>query len=312
MSDDLLFSRPYPRLDGEQVFAHYEHIRDRLPQVADFVPQSKYASGLLEIAEYFDLFVFDAYGVLNVGSTPIATSPGIVRQLREMGKRVMVLSNGASYTAQASVKKFESFGFDFLPAEIVSSRIAAERALDDYGDRFLWGAIAKPDFTPAELARPTVKLADERYEYDKCDGFLLLSTLDWNEARQIILEQSFGEKHRPILVANPDVVSPREDHFGLEPGYIGHRMIEKYDADVTFYGKPYGSVFDIVDERVKGEFDPHRICMIGDTLHTDILGGAAHGWKTVLVCDHGMFKGLDADDYILRSGIVPDWIIPTI
>jgi HAD superfamily hydrolase (TIGR01450 family) len=311
MTVDLLYSEPYPSLDGEQVFAHYEYVRKRLPQAA-FPNQSQNGEGLLEIAEHFDVFVFDAYGVLNVGSTPIATSPAVVARLRELGKRVMVLSNGASYTAEASVRKFDSFGFDFCEAEIVSSRIAAERALNNSSEEFLWGAIAKPDFSSDELVQPTLKLADNRSDYEKCDGFLLLSTLDWNEERQLMLEQSLANNLRPVLVANPDVVSPREDHFGLEPGYIGHRLIDKFGANVVFHGKPFASVFDIVDERLEGKYDPQRICMIGDTLHTDILGGAAHGWKTVLVCDHGMFKALDAQEYISRSGIVPDWVIPTI
>ena len=311
MTTDMLFSEPYPRLDGEQAFLHYEHVRSRLP-VASFPQLGQVADGLLEIAEQFDVFVFDAYGVLNVGSTPIATSPAVVAQLRKMGKRVLVLSNGASYTLKASVKKVEGFGYDFQEGEIVSSRIATERALAEIGDKILWGAIAKPDFDPAEIAQPTVKLASDGSNYDEVGGFLLLSTLDWNEERQILLEFSLNNKPRPVVVANPDVVSPREDHFGLEPGYLGHRLIEKFGTEVIFHGKPFASVFEIVDERLDGKYDPQRICMIGDTLHTDILGGAAHGWKTVLVCDHGMFKGLDASHYISRSGIVPDWIIPTI
>lgn len=311
MNSEVLYSKPYPRLDGEQVFLHYEHVRSRLPD-ASFPQEGQVAVGLLEIAEQFDVFVFDAYGVLNVGKTPIATSPPVVAQLRELGKRLLVLSNGASYTLAAGVVKLEEFGLDFQENEIVSSRIAAERVLAEFGDATLWGAIAKPDFDPAEIVQPIVKLARDGSNYDDVDAFLLLSTLDWNEERQILLETSLEKNPRPVLVANPDVVSPREDHFGLEPGYLGHRLIEKYGADVIFHGKPFASVFDIVDERLEGKYDPQRICMIGDTLHTDILGGAAHGWKTVLVCDHGMFKGLDVNQYISRSGIVPDWIIPTI
>ena len=31
--------------------------------------------------------------------------------------------------------------------------------------------------------------------------------------------------------------------------------------------------------------------MVGDSLHTDILGGAAAGMTTVLITDHGLFRG---------------------
>jgi len=305
------FEEIYPRLSGEEAFAHYEHVRERLPK-AEFPHRCQPAASLLEIATRFDVFVFDAYGVLNVGNTPIAGAPQCVAELRSLGKRVLILSNGASFNAAASVKKFKALGYDFNGAEIVSSRIAAERALAGSGDEIYWGAMAKADYHPDEIPQPTIKLADNRDVYDEVSGFLLLSTLDWNIERQKMLEQSFRHNPRPVLIANPDIVSPRENHFGMEPGYIGHRLIEKYQAQVQFHGKPYPSVFDIVDERLSGRYRSERICMIGDTLHTDILGAAARGWKTILVSGHGMFKGLDASTYIKRSGIVPHWVIETI
>jgi ribonucleotide monophosphatase NagD (HAD superfamily) len=52
--------------------------------------------------------------------------------------------------------------------------------------------------------------------------------------------------------------------------------------------------------------------MVGDSLHTDILGGAAYGVKTVLVTEHGLFSGFDCRQFIMETKIVPDFIIPTI
>lgn len=305
------FLNPYPNLDGEQAFVHYEHVRDVLPD-AKFPSQCNAASGLLEIADQYDVFVFDAYGVLNVGGSVIIGSPAVVAELRGLGKQVIVLSNGASYTADASVKKFARFGYDFTRNEIISSRMAATRALAGMGDTFVWGAMAKANYSSEEFSQPTVKLADDGSNFDEVDGFLLLSTLDWNEERQVKLETSIAKNPRPVLVANPDIVSPRENHFGIEPGFFGHRLALEFGAKVEFHGKPFGSVFDIVDEQLDDNIPRDRICMIGDTLHTDILGGAAHGWHTVLVSDHGMFKGLNAHEYIERSGIVPNWVVPTI
>jgi predicted HAD superfamily phosphohydrolase YqeG len=52
--------------------------------------------------------------------------------------------------------------------------------------------------------------------------------------------------------------------------------------------------------------------MVGDTLHTDVLGGAAAGCRSVLVTDHGLFAGHDAARFISASGIRPDFIVPSI
>ena len=51
--------------------------------------------------------------------------------------------------------------------------------------------------------------------------------------------------------------------------------------------------------------------MVGDTLHTDILGGAAAGLHTALVTGFGALLGLDVDTAIRKAGIVPDIILPT-
>ena len=79
-----------------------------------------------------------------------------------------------------------------------------------------------------------------------------------------------------------------------------------------FYGKPFGNAFSEVARRFEPAVDRHRIAMIGDSFHTDILGGAAAGWRTVLVTDHGLVKDLDVDALMQSSGIVPDFIIPSI
>jgi ribonucleotide monophosphatase NagD (HAD superfamily) len=52
--------------------------------------------------------------------------------------------------------------------------------------------------------------------------------------------------------------------------------------------------------------------MIGDSFHTDILGGAGAGWRTVLVTDHGLSKGHNIAEMVKSTGIVPDFIIPSI
>lgn len=308
---DSYFSEIYPHMSGEDAFMYYEHVRPRLP-TARFPEKFGNASDLLQIADHFDVFVFDAYGVLNIGTTPIAGGSQCIKALRNLNKRVFVVTNGASFDAHSNVKKFAGLGYEFGLGEVMSSRMAAEQALQRYGSAITWGAVAKEDFSPSEFAQPVIKLKDDAVAYDQVTGFLFLSTLDWNSERQRMLEGSLEKNPRPVIIANPDIVSPRETHFGIEPGYLGHRLAERYNADVVFYGKPFPSVFELVEGAISPDIDRQRICMIGDTLHTDILGGAARGWKTILVSGHGMFKGLDAGHYIQRSGLVPDWVIPTI
>ena len=52
--------------------------------------------------------------------------------------------------------------------------------------------------------------------------------------------------------------------------------------------------------------------MVGDTLHTDILGGQAAGLDTILVTDHGIYAGQSVNDFVTGSKIDPTWTIPAI
>ena len=49
--------------------------------------------------------------------------------------------------------------------------------------------------------------------------------------------------------------------------------------------------------------------MVGDSLHTDILGGGAFGLQTVLITGAGLFRDGGACHYIDKTGIKPDWIV---
>jgi len=82
-------------------------------------------------------------------------------------------------------------------------------------------------------------------------------------------------------------------------------------TDVRFFGKPFPEVFEMAEASLS-EIPPNRIAMCGDTLHTDILGAAARGWRTVLVERDGMFSGVDAGKYSNRAGLVPTWRLPRI
>lgn len=296
--------------DTESAFQFYESIRHRLP-TAGFTTESRHATSLLELADRFDAFVFDAFGVLNVGMTEIAGAAAVVGQLRQLGKQLFVLTNGSTMIHADSHAKLLNMGFDFSADEIISSRQAAERALQLHNDEnHLWGAITGGKSAPSMLPVDALELADDPTDYQRVDAFVFLSSWGWTRERQEVLRQALADHPRPLVVANPDVVAPFETGFSLEPGYFAHSILDGQAADVAFYGKPYPEVYALLAERIEVK-ESRRIAMLGDTLHTDVLGAAAAGWSTILVTHDGLFRHHDFASYVSRSGIVPDWVIPS-
>lgn len=298
-----------PRFDRQAAFAAYEAARHHFPS-ARFCAQSNPVADLGALADAYDVFVFDAFGVLNVGETAIPGAIARIEALRSAGKTCLILSNAASYDQQAAEAKFRRLGFAFSASEIVTSRQAAIEALEQSG---LQKGLAVLGLAPGETGalpfEPVFPRTDD--ELDAASGFLFLSTLRWGMEKQDRLEASLRRRRRPVVIANPDIIAPREDGLSTEPGFFGYRLAALDLADVDFHGKPFPSVYGLVQRRFPPDADL-RICMIGDTLHTDVLGAAAAGWKTVLATDYGMLTGQDIEAAIRISGIRPDHILPSI
>jgi HAD superfamily hydrolase (TIGR01450 family) len=292
--------------NATEIFERYESVRQRLPLIKSH-PTAVSIPSLLDISGEVDAFVFDAFGVLNVGEAPIPGAVERIAHLRARGNEVRVLTNAASFNSEATLKKFERLGFSFRPEEIITSRSAALAAMDDRH----WGVIADTADPLTDIPYETTRLSELEAPYGDVDGFLFLSTACWSDAQQEILERSLAHSPRRVVIANADLAAPRGDTFSIEPGYWGHQIADGFDMHVEFFGKPFQSIFQIGASSLGG-IEPHKIAMCGDSLHTDILGANAMGWKSVFVTHDGLFNQLHPSELITTSGIQPDWITPRI
>lgn len=291
----------------EQAFAAYEGVRHRLPGGA--------RSGTCEalpdldaLADRMDVFLLDAFGVLNIGETAIPGVPERIAGLQAAGKRVLVVSNAAGYPHATLMEKYIRLGYDFAPEDVITSRKALLAGLRDRGAQ-RWGVMATESLGRGDLeGLDLTYLAEDRAAYDAAEGFLMIGAAVWTEARQALLVESLKANPRPVLVGNPDIVAPRETGFSAEPGHFAHRLADETGVAPEFFGKPFGNIFDLAFARL-GEVNKDRTVMVGDSLHTDILGGQTAGVRTALIAGWGFFAGGDAGAAIRAAGIYPDYIL---
>ena len=306
-----------------QTVSIYEYSRPMMPDVQPPQTDTVYASRLRDLFEHFDALLLDGFGVLNVGADAIPKADQMLAEARAHNITAMVLTNGASKDSTVSGQKYQAMGLDIDPAYVVSSRDALlwQLAQPDHGvTRF--GVIDSFTEMPAGLNVTACSLTpDHPEDWTTCDTIGFFGAVHWNDKWQYALETAVKAGVH-IMVANPDVAAPHKDAFSREPGFWVAKAIHDTglslpDTPVSWYGKPYPAVYDLALQRLEqitgqSNLDRKRIAMVGDTLHTDILGGQTAGLSTVLITDHGLFRQGGAEDIITKTGIRPDFIVETV
>lgn len=296
--------------NATEIFERYQSVSPRLPGAPRQTKGqrgSQHIDNLSVIAEQVEAFVFDAFGVLNVGETLIPGADHRIAQLREMGCQIRILTNAASYERRGAIAKFGSLGIALEDDEIITSRDATLQALTD----IVWGVIATDADELLDIPSDAIRLGNKAEDYDKVQGFLFLSSQAWSSEQQDLLIASLQRDDRPTLIANADLVAPRDDGFSLEPGFHGHQLVDAGAKQVQFFGKPFPEVFALAEQSLPG-IACNKIVMCGDTLHTDILGAAARGWNTAFITRDGLFAGHDTEHFCQESGIHATWTMPRI
>lgn len=292
----------------QQALAIYEAARHRLPDVTSAGACTPVTS-LADIADRFDVFLLDAFGVLNIGETAIPGAPERIAWLQAAGKQVMVLTNAAGASVETLTDKYARLGYRFASLDIISSRAVLIEALASAPDKH-WGVMAadSDDLHDLDEYNATI-LRDDPGPYDDVDGFLLLGCRNWTEDRQSMLKRTLRTSPREVWVGNPDVVAPREHGFSVEPGYFAHRLADRTGVEPRFFGKPFNQIYDFALARIGPQASLDRVVMVGDSLHTDVLGAHAASISAALVSDFGFFGGEGVADAIGQTGLRPDFIL---
>lgn len=316
---------PSDRITLDDALDIYQAYRPIMPAAVSASP--RHAARLVDIIGEFDALVLDGYGVINVGSGPIDGIGELFDAAAKADTPIIVLTNGASFDNDKTWAKYQSWGLPITREQIVSSRDAMLNHVIPNGvqskDYPAIGSLSATSFPIGVDGERRLERDADFYQETK--NFVMLGAVDWSEEDQEALEQAFGKGGRQLHVANPDVVSPHEDSLNAEPGYWTARLIKNVasrldtglDASLfpepLFYGKPYAPAFEHALARLQDLYqrniDPARIAMVGDSLHTDIIGAGGVGMRSILITDHGLFRDGGAKMAIEKCGIYPDWIV---
>ncbi len=303
---------PLPdKLDIAKIFEIYELLRPILP--ASKLINSEIVGSVCEILDMLDGVILDGYGIINIGDQLTPDISCFLEEIRVRNLPFVILTNGASFPSNISAEKYRRWGLDINTSDIISSRDVLEAHLT-----------AKPHEKIMRLNSSTTPLKNNvdmykdvrsyKEAFREAEAFAFMGSVGWTEAEQAELEEALMENPRPVFVANPDVSAPQKNGFSAEPGYWVTRAMKKVNFPLEWYGKPHIASFqmaiDILQLKTDKPLRKSHIAMVGDSLHTDILGATAAGLMSVLVTDYGLMRGLNVTRICQQTSIHPHIIAP--
>ena len=303
---------PAAPMDVSRTVAVYETLRHRGPTGEPGGAERR--KSLRDILARFDALLLDGYGVLNTGAKAVPGAASLIDDAGQAGLAVLVLTNGASNPSSLTAMNYRGLGLSIDDEQVVSSRDAMLGSMaGEPGPIGVVGGVAQlPEGDRYTALDPT-----QPDQWLRVASIAFVGSIGWNLQWQDCLSRAMAAEI-PVHVANPDVAAPHEGEFSLEPGFwVAKALDEHPGAVVHWYGKPHGPVFDLALERLEAisgrrDWDRDRLAMVGDSLHTDILGANAAGIKSVLVTGHGLFRGGGAEEAMELTGIRPDFIAATV
>jgi HAD superfamily hydrolase (TIGR01459 family) len=237
----------------------------------------EHLSGFAPLAERYDGFVLDLWGVIHDGINAFPHAVDCLRRLREAGKRTLLLSNVPRPNAAVQTMMRGMGIEDALYTDVLTSGEAVRRAL-----------ISPPDLWWAELGQKVFHLGPARdlpvleglplqRVSSPAEGNFVLNTgpddhrnpSDMGEFEDVLAD--CARHSLPMICANPDLEVIRGGVRVLCAGSLALRY-QELGGDVRSLGKPDPAIYQPVLQQLG--LPAERVLAVGDSLRTDIAGAA--------------------------------------
>ena len=267
----------------------------------------------------FKAVFLDSYGVLKNHQGLIEGVADTIDYIRDEGIELRVLTNDASRSQAQQVQMFEDLGLKGLKEkEIITSGMLARQFLElkiKEGKFAYLGTENSANYI-MKNGLVGVPISDVEIENGSdISAFVFLDDEGFDWHRDINRTINFLRRNNlPIIVANSDKYYPiSRDDVAVAIGGISRLCESVLNQKFIRFGKPDSQMFMFAYDDINetGNFDKSDILMVGDTLHTDILGGNKFGLRTLLVLS-GNTRDKHAEVKINSTGIIPDYIADSI
>jgi HAD superfamily hydrolase (TIGR01459 family) len=259
----------------------------------------RFLTGFASIADEYDGFVLDLWGVIHDGVNAFPHAVDCLAQLHRAGKKTLLLSN-VPRPNEAVRTMMRRMGIeDALYTDILTSGEAVRRALQSPPDVW-WAALGQRVYhLGPERDKPVLEGLPLITVATPAEADFVLNTgpddhrnpSDMNEFEPTL--QECAEHRLPMICGNPDLIVIRGGVRVLCAGSLALRY-QELGGDVRSIGKPDPAIYQPVLAQLNMPKD--RVLAVGDSLRTDIAGAASVGLATCWVLDGLHGEALRAPD----------------
>jgi HAD superfamily hydrolase (TIGR01450 family) len=268
------------------------------------------------IVEKYKVVFFDAFGVLKSYNGLI---PGILETFEYLAatdKEYYIVTNDASRSPKQLAETYHRMGLHAIHHErIISSGMLAKEYLDlkvSDGIVAYLGTENSAHYIEREGLQALPVSAINEHNIHQVNALVLLDDegFDWfadiNRTVNILRQRTI-----PAIVANTDSIYPvsGSNSVSIAIGGIATMIESIVGKKFIRFGKPDSQMFMFAYDQIRERrsISKNEILMVGDTLHTDIIGGNKFGLDTVLVLSGNTLPD-DAAPRISSTGIVPTYV----
>lgn len=254
----------------------------------------------MKLVDLFDNFLIDLDGVVYVGNKLTVGAEKALDALRQLGKRLIFLTNDPRGSSRDYSEKLENMNIQASPDDVITSGMAIAHYIKEHfqldrSKAYVVGSSA----LKAEIEQIGIKLAQgkDAREVD----FVVVGghpEFHYEEMKRAALAIRNGAH---FFGTNRDPVFPTSEGLVPATGAILASIEVASGKEAITAGKPEPVIFEVA---MKGLTSRERTAIIGDRLDTDIVGGKRVGIKTILV-----LSGSTKEDEISKSEIKPDYVI---
>ena len=267
---------------------------------------------LEDLADQFDAFFIDQFGVLMDASGPYPFAIDAIKRLSEYNKPIVLLSNSGK-RAKENCERLERLGFELslFTAVITSGEVA------------YW--TIKNKIEDGNFIKPKIYLISRDLDTSPIDGLSCDIAKYTDEADYLIIAGSESDRTPlsyytslleplatrgiPAFCTNPDLImlTPNGTSFGA--GLIA-KEYEQMGGPVTWFGKPHPSIYKFALHKIP-EIESKKVLCIGDSVEHDIRGSFNANCSSALV-KTGIAATKNEEELInfLNFSDTPNFIIP--